>query len=285
MQAPEKKYKRLFIIVLIIAFLLVVVGALTACEPMPPVLDTRCIELNEFEFIQIEEDNIGNDLQYILLTPDGNVEVTDKVYEGAMNYEYSQICYNRSDKVATTYEHAVRESDLKPEPTVITQTVTETITEYVDKIVLTHQDIGEVEDVFAGEVPGVIYISANLAWMIIPVTEYNIEGTDIDDTDPENPIATDWTLEHFMAGDFIIYTWIYKSHTLRSDEIWNAQIAHYREGILLETYLSPEVYVNTASDSLEDHINTYIENFNSTLTVDLRLIYNVIYPPEVPDVE
>lgn len=276
----QKKALRFFWIGIVFILLLTIVGLLTACE-FEPILDERCYEDYEnFSFYEIEQEGSLGTLKtsYRLTTPHGDIDVPDHVYEGAMEYEYMEVCYERADGVASTYTYTKKANDLRPEPEIITETVIETVTETVIEIetVYTHATLEDDSEIFSSETPVYFPYGDNIAWIVYNVTEGNREGITI--TDPEDPGQSIlWELSNFLAGDTIIITIVYEPHTIADDEIWLAQITHYRYGITINTLSYPEEYEAIGNTKLEDYIPTFIEEFT------LVSVHDILYPEVIPN--
>lgn len=268
------KPKKVFVGVILIVFILFIVGLLTSCEPLPPIVDERCMDYTTYEFYQIERDTaLGTQDQWILKTPHGDIEISDKTYEGAMNYEYSEICYERSDAKATTYLFTKKAVDIKPEPEVIYEEVEVEV--QIEVPVPTVSILKDTPEAFTQTIPAVLYPFEDVAWVIFPLLDEYVSGVEPDPLD--ETVMIPWTSENFEEGDYVIITYVYDDNILSTDNVWRAQLSHYRNGIILNTYTEEENFVAVEEGSLEEYIQNIFDGYPEDLIDDARELHNIIY--------
>lgn len=246
----------IFFIVLLMAFL-------TGCD-LEPIIDERCYDDYEnFTFYEIEEEGVLGTMKssYKFETPYGDIAIPDKVYEGAMEYDYAEICYERQDGIATTYLYTKKGNDLTPEPEIIIERVIETVIETIIETIYTY----EVPASFGTTDPSGLVIAEDIGWLILPVTE-------------ENRLFETTELVNFQAGDIIILTIVFEPHTISADEAWDAQITQYRNGIIIKTFITEEVFMITTADSIEEYLTGFLDEYPEDVFEDLLALYNILYP-------
>jgi hypothetical protein len=241
----------------IVGLFLVLTLILAACEPLPPTYDERCTNYEDYVFYQIEKTTAVGTVkdQWVLQTPDGDIDIPDRIYENAMAYEYSDICYEREDKTAIRYLYTKKSNDIVPEPEVITETIIETVTETVEVPVNTHSIVEAVQFLDVQVVP----VDDKVVWVTRRVLEELEEA-------PE-----------FQEGDVIVTTLVYDPHTISADLYWIAQIRQYRYGIEIKTYTYEETYEVTDYNSVTELGSGYADE------TSLEEIYGVLYPEEEAD--
>jgi hypothetical protein len=246
---------------IIILLLITLIGLLTGCEYVP-VIDERCYDDYEnFTFYEIEQEGPLGTIQssYMFETPHGDIAVSDKTYEGAMLYEYAEICYERSDGVATTYLYTKKGNDLQPEPTIITEYEEVEVEVIVEvPVVATYENF-----VYGDTLPGYIEVGNNIGWIL-----YTIDADSLFDyTDSESPVRIN---PLFIAGDVLIVTYVYEPHTLTADLVWVSQVTHYRYGMVYATANFTEEYLETGY-SFTKYAENYIEN------IQISSLYDILY--------
>ena len=260
---------KLGILYIILATLMFI---LTSCE-FEPIIDEKCIDYTAYSFYQIDKPNSlgGTEDQWVLETPHGTIEVSDKVYEGAMQYEYSEICYERSDAQATTYLYTKKSDSIKPEPEIITETIikTETIVEIQE--VYTHNNYEDFKLFEDGN--GYVTVIENIAWIRLRIDEEDLYVR----TGGENP-TDERIAENFEDGDVLIAIWIWDSNVIADDEIWKAQLLHLRNGMILSTYTSEELWQTTTAPKLEDYIDLFLTELYTEATTYYIEAHTYLYP-------
>lgn len=178
-------------LVLIIGTLMLIT-VMTACQvperpedsETDPVYQTICIPQEDFNFYQSTVDGLlGTKDVYMMVTPDGDVEIPNAIYEAAMAWDYEALCYRTADGVLDRYVSA-RRADVKPEP----------IIEYVDRIeyidvpgetIYTHRVIDD--NFVAGgifyyylneDIVNLYYIEGNEMFVMTILYDNNIVNTD-----------------------------------------------------------------------------------------------------------
>ena len=263
----QKTARRIYIILAIVILALTIIGLLTACD-FEPIVDERCYDDYEnFSFYQIEQEGPLGTMKtsYRLETPHGDIDIPDKVYEGAMEYDYLEICYQREDNIATEYLYTKKGENLQPEPEVIVE-----IQEVeVEKIVEVIKYAVVSDFTFEGQQVQYAMPVDNFAWITIRIDQENVNADDGVDLIP-----------NFIRGDIIMAVWVWDENILSDDMIWKAQTLHFRSGVLLESYTAESLWVaEPGYSSFEEYIQYEIEqHVTQGLQVELNNAHELLYP-------
>lgn len=255
--------------------ILVLITALSACGEFAPIVDERCIGHESYSFYQIESPNALGIMQdqWVLETNDGTIEIPNKVYEGAMDYEYSEICYEREDSDATVYLYTKKSDSIVPEPTIVIEYVDREVIITVTEIIFTSNIIPTLS--FEGSLPWTAEVIEEVAWIGLRIVE-----EDLYDFTGGNEEEGFRILPEFEEKDTLIIVWLYDNNILTNDTIWKAQIMHFRSGILINSYLADEVWVSTTSSSLNDAVTEFLieHTEDGDRPEDIQDAYNLLYP-------
>lgn len=259
--------KRLISIMLIMVMMIM----LTACtlperpeevEDPDPVYVTTCIEKDNFLFYQSTVDAvIGTKDVWMMVTPEGDVEIPDAIYDAAMLHDYEALCYRTADGVLDKYTSG-RRATTKPEP----------IIEYVDreieveKLVYTHSVIDS--DFIAEDGMFYYYVSDDIVQLVYK------EGQEL-----------------------FIYNFLYQNNVISADQVQVNSITYF-DGVYhsmiqgngtwhdasLPNQEGNPVDFTTISEVVEFYIANY--SFNEVKTDYLLLWQSIqdgdLLPPEVP---
>ncbi len=102
---------------------------------------------------------------------------------------------------------------------------------------------------------------------MIPITAENIIAPDL-----ESP----WYIPNFRPGDVIILDILYNPYILKWDEAWNAQIVHYRYGIIIDVYSTNEEFLPAPADNMLHYLGKVIDAIN------LQELHDYLYPEVIP---
>lgn len=225
----------------------------TGCTATPD--KTKCIQSSEFEFYEASVPNSlgGSKTVYMLKTAHGDVEVTTKIHDDALNHEWEQICY--SDQTLE-YQSAVVNTH-KPEPIIeyVDREVEVPVIEYVDREV---------------EVPVIEYVDVEVE---VPV-EVIVHTHDL--IDPSDWVAADHpTYYYFLHEDLVhlVYTKLdlenetfdmylisilFDTNLVFSDQVMISSITHYTSQGEQGTIVVDTEFQDTGYDTIEEYVEAFI---------------------------
>lgn len=239
MKAPKERdfLKTMFYLIGTIIILVILVLSLLGCETTP-IMKEYCLDYENYQFYQIEKQTtIGTKQSWVLKTPKGDLEIPDNVYEGAMDYEYSKICYETEDAVATTYLYTIVGEDIRPEPE---QVEVEVIVEVpVEVPIYTYEAIDPEGFVIMDHDIVFIYIQENIG-MLIYTEEASILGGSI-------------------TGYYRIP--ILFDPSFSGDEYFIPEITFYTLGLTTNLVPLMEDFIPTEFESIDDVIQDFIAKY------------------------
>ena len=119
--------KRWFILLALLLIVATIVGLLTGCEafeppPEPPeeTWTEHCLSVENFEFYEATRDTLlGDGKEWRLITPHGDLKITDATYNEASTFHYARICYDESDLTSEIKYAYSAQATTVPEPEIV----------------------------------------------------------------------------------------------------------------------------------------------------------------------